>query len=153
MGDQIPRAARAASSHLAPGEHILGAHRCRPRVFAAGSGLGGLIGAVLASRGRKDDRTQADASGHPYLAKLCDLVPTNERLLVVLGKRFLGAIEPEELAGAEVVEKTLLSPWRIRIDMANGSSITMETTKKPDLLAERINQLARPDHRVPTERP
>ena len=60
----------------------------------------------MASRGRKDDRTQADASGHPYLAKLCDLVPTNERLLVALGKRFLGAIEPEELAGAEVAAAT-----------------------------------------------
>lgn len=144
MAANIPRAARAASAHLEPGEQILGACQCQPRGSVAAMALGGALGAVIGLRGRKNDREQAAAAGHPYLAKICVLVPTNRRLLVVSGKKFLGAIEADELAGAEVVKKRTISPWTIRIDLANGSSVAMEAirTMKPDQLVDTLNKLA-----------
>lgn len=144
MSEGIPRAARAVASHLQPGEDVLSACLCQPRGTMAAGALGGGVGALIAARGRKDDKAHAEAAGHPYLAKPCVLVPTTLRLLVVNGKHLLGAIEAHELAGAEVLKKNAISPWKIRLDLANGSAITMEANRmmKPDRLVENINRLA-----------
>jgi hypothetical protein len=113
--------------------------------LAAGA-MGGVAGMLVASKRGKGKRDAAAASGFP-LAQSMMLVVTDRRLLVLAGKKLLGAVAPSNIVSAEVVKRNAISPWTVRIDMADGTPITLEAnrTTKPGQLVDAIQELVTTD--------
>jgi hypothetical protein len=139
----LDRGLRQAGPHLEPGEQAVTACQCQMKGTLAAGAVGGVAGVLISRKRGKGKREEAEAAGFP-LAQSMMLVVTDRRLLVLNGKKLLGAVEPSVVTGAEVVKRNALSPWTVRIDLADGTPITLEANRymKPGDLVDAIQGLA-----------
>lgn len=139
----IDRATKKAAPHLAPGEQVVTAAGCMMKGTMAAGAIGGAAGMLIASRRGKSKREEAAASGFP-LAQSMLLVVTDQRVLVFSGRKLLGPVAGADLTGAEVVKKNAISPWTVRVGLANGNDVMLEVKRQtgPDRFVEAMNRLA-----------
>jgi hypothetical protein len=122
------RLAKKAEKFLEPGERVVAACVCQQTGIAAGQAVGGLAGAAIAGRVGKAEREEAIAGGFP-MARSMVVAATDRRIVVFFGKKLLGTVAPEDIAGAEVVKKRVLFPWTISISLRNGHAARMSVNR------------------------
>ena len=140
----VDKGMRQAEAHLEADEVPVTACQCQMKGTLAAGAFGGVAGMVVAKKRGKGKREEATAAGFP-LAQSMMIVVTNHRVLVLEGKKLLGAVDPSTIAGAEVVKRNAISPWTVRIDLADGTPITLEANRytKPGNFVDAIQQLTR----------
>jgi hypothetical protein len=133
---------RTAQPHLGESEEAVTACQCQMKGTLAASAFGGLAGVLVARKRGEGKRDEATAAGFP-LAQSMTIVVTNKRVLVLEGKKMLGAVEPSTIAAAVVVKRNAISPWTVRIDLADGTPITLEANRytKPGNFVDAIQKL------------
>jgi hypothetical protein len=122
------RLMKRAETFAEPGERVVAACVGQQTGVVAGQAVGGLAGAVIAGQVGKGERAEAAASGFP-MARSMVVAATDRRIIVFFGKKLLGTVDRDQIAGAEVIKKRMLFPSTIGITMRNGHTAKMAVNR------------------------